>query len=671
MALFPANARRFAGVWRRRDGPAGLPAMSARGCARTSALGAQEANPFWMLGVGPPTDMGSVPDAQPRVRPQPAGARRTAPWGARPACAAMRPGCARSSECPATDRRPLVPAGATWMRGPHLRSAGTAAADTVGLCAGRAGHGHPGIGREPHTAAGRRDRLRSRRRHVRALHRHSAGQAQRAARSAGVAARPAGEPARVDDDRARRDAVRFHFRDARSARRHQGAARAIADSGAQGGDARRRVLREEEPSGAHPRQRAGASRARLVRRRWGTRIRCIARSTRSSTASSTTSTTTSRSSRTLRTDLEQFLEAEEKAADANIQATAEEIHERDRREIAPVIARSQTERRIETYPVPNFLAVFLRQRWVAALEQVYLEAGDESEAWDQAVATIEDLVWSVQPKRTREDRKHLVALLPSLLKRLTTGLHDTAWPREEREQFMENLVEAHAAAVKPQAASAELPTEAVAEQAKADAEQAKAAGDDAGAVKAEELAAAMARAEPVPAPAAPQAAARRRPVPRDRAKPRARHVDRIRRRGRSARVCAARVGEPVARDVPVHQPPGTEGAVDDGRGTGRRFRNDRARLVEAEPLLDQAFTSMMANLGDRSDGGGRTQGAAAALRSRRDCAADPAAATGRARRRTASIPACTGLDASHGDRRADHRRRDPFRQARRTSISRT
>ena len=32
------------------------------------------------------------------------------------------------------------------------------------------------------------------------------------------------------------------------------------------------------------------------------------------------------------------------------------------------------------------------------------------------------------------------------------------------------------------------------------------------------------------------------------------------------------------------------------------FRTDHARLVEAEPLLDQAFTSMLANIGDRAAG---------------------------------------------------------------------
>jgi hypothetical protein len=32
-----------------------------------------------------------------------------------------------------------------------------------------------------------------------------------------------------------------------------------------------------------------------------------------------------------------------------------------------------------------------------------------------------------------------------------------------------------------------------------------------------------------------------------------------------------------------------------------RFRSDRARLVEAEPLVDQAFTSMMASFGDTAE----------------------------------------------------------------------
>ena len=80
-----------------------------------------------------------------------------------------------------------------------------------------------------------------------------------------------------------------------------------------------------------------------------------------------------------------------------------------------MVSRAEIERRVESYPVPHFLASFLREHWHGTLEHVYLKDGDDSDAWTSAVTTLEDLVWSVQPKRSTGDRKHLVALLPSLL----------------------------------------------------------------------------------------------------------------------------------------------------------------------------------------------------------------------------------------------------------------
>src|SRR5581483_4414568 len=135
------------------------------------------------------------------------------------------------------------------------------------------------------------------------------------------------------------------------------------------------------------------------------------------------------------------------------------------------------------HQLPNFLATFLRNNWTRAMERTYLEEGEESDTWAQRLATLDDLVWSVQPKKSGEDRKRLVALLPSLLKRMNVSLQQVPWAPNEREQFMANLVEAHAAAVKPSLAAVPSPTLAVAEQARVEAEHAKAAGDVAAAVK--------------------------------------------------------------------------------------------------------------------------------------------------------------------------------------------
>ncbi len=52
----------------------------------------------------------------------------------------------------------------------------------------------------------------------------------------------------------------------------------------------------------------------------------------------------------LRDDLERYLAEEEKAAEANIQSTAEEINQNDRRTIATGVAKAEIERRIEAVP---------------------------------------------------------------------------------------------------------------------------------------------------------------------------------------------------------------------------------------------------------------------------------------------------------------------------------
>jgi hypothetical protein len=293
----------------------------------------------------------------------------------------------------------------------------------------------------------------------------------------------------------------------------------------------------------------------------------------------------------LRQDLEAFLAEEEKAAEANIQTTAEEINQSDRRQIATGVARAEIERRVEQYPIPKFLASFLRTYWQGALEQVYLQQGEEGEAWGQAVATLEDLVWSVQPKKSNEDRRHLVALLPSLLKRMSAGMQNVSWPPEERERFMSNLVEAHAAAVKPALAAVSLPTVAVAEQAKAEAVIAKAAGDDAAAAKAEQLAAAMEQAEPAPAEPTPE-------VIEDAFLEIAQNLERgmwIEFEDENGQLAFAKLAwiSPLRGTYLFTNRQGQKALSMTAEELAERFRSDSARLVEAEPLIDRAFGSMM------------------------------------------------------------------------------
>ena len=218
----------------------------------------------------------------------------------------------------------------------------------------------------------------------------------------------------------------------------------------------------------------------------------------------------------------------------------------------------------------------------------------KARSWGSGVTTLEDLVWSVQPKRSPEDRRHLVALLPSLLKRLSAGMQNRGWLNEDRESFMANLVEAHAAAVKPSLAQAGSPTAAVAEAAKVQAEIAKAAGDQVLAAKAEALAEAMTQAEPEPVE--PE-----REVVDDDYLEIARSLERgmwIEFEADDGQLAFAKLAwvSPLRGTYLFTNRQGQKALSMTAEDLADRFRADRARLVEAEPLIDRAFTSMITQI---------------------------------------------------------------------------
>jgi hypothetical protein len=302
---------------------------------------------------------------------------------------------------------------------------------------------------------------------------------------------------------------------------------------------------------------------------------------------------------TLRKELESFLAEEEKNAELNIQSSADEINQRDRQEIARVVARSEIERRLEMNTVPSFLGSFLRDNWIGTLMQLHLQSGEESESWTGALATLDDMVWSVQPKRSSEDRKKLIALLPNLLKRLHGGLHGVEWQQGERELFMSNLVEAHAAAVKPSLASVPVPTTAVAEAAAAAAVQASAQGDAETAAKALALAEAMAPAPPPPPPPEPSVE-----VVQDHFADLAATLERgmwIEFESDDGQLAFAKLAwvSPLRGTYLFTNRQGQKAVSLTADELADRFRKDRARLVEAEPLVDRAFVSMMASLEEK------------------------------------------------------------------------
>ncbi len=147
-------------------------------------------------------------------------------------------------------------------------------------------------------------------------------------------------------------------------------------------------------------------------------------------------------------EFEAFLRARETANAEVIEQSARAMHEREKREMARLIAQAEISRHTSQDNLPAPVLAMLKGPWSRVLERVYLRDGGRSARFNDANETADQLVWSVQPKIDAGQRKDLVTALPLLLRRLQEGLDIAAVEKADRDLFFMVLVDCHAAAVK-------------------------------------------------------------------------------------------------------------------------------------------------------------------------------------------------------------------------------
>ena len=147
-------------------------------------------------------------------------------------------------------------------------------------------------------------------------------------------------------------------------------------------------------------------------------------------------------------EFEKFLAQRETANADFVEQSARVVHERERREMARLIAVDETDRRIANIDLPGPVTSILKGPWARMLERVYLRENGRHAGFAQSLETADDLIWSVTPKLNADERKRLVGMLPALLKNLQHGMEVAAVEAEDRGRFFSALVDCHAAAVK-------------------------------------------------------------------------------------------------------------------------------------------------------------------------------------------------------------------------------
>ncbi len=148
-------------------------------------------------------------------------------------------------------------------------------------------------------------------------------------------------------------------------------------------------------------------------------------------------------------DLQVFMEQERAAAATHAAQAATQLREEELRDKPTFVAREEIQRRLEFQALPKLVRQFLHRYWEPLLVKIYMSQGQDSDTWIKAITTMDDLVWSVTPKQTSQDRKKLLVILPKLLKWLDQGLLFLGTPQSERDPFFTELVKYHTEAVRP------------------------------------------------------------------------------------------------------------------------------------------------------------------------------------------------------------------------------
>ncbi|WP_210545002.1 DUF1631 domain-containing protein [Rhodoferax sp. PAMC 29310] len=95
-----------------------------------------------------------------------------------------------------------------------------------------------------------------------------------------------------------------------------------------------------------------------------------------------------------------------------------------------------------------FLTPFLTNPWREVMARAWLTVEEDSAPWDRAVATMEQLIWSTEPKVESDDRRKLVAVLPDLVRHLNVGLDAIDWSGDARATFTRRLIATHMLAIR-------------------------------------------------------------------------------------------------------------------------------------------------------------------------------------------------------------------------------
>ena len=134
-------------------------------------------------------------------------------------------------------------------------------------------------------------------------------------------------------------------------------------------------------------------------------------------------------------ELDAMIAKRDEAIQAATPPYMRQVQAHENRENALASAQTWLQKTLARTGEPAFIE-FLSVHWVRYMQNACLEEGIGGKTWKEGEATIDHLLWSIQPKQTPEERQKLTAVIPALVKRISAGLDAIGVSPEARKPFM-------------------------------------------------------------------------------------------------------------------------------------------------------------------------------------------------------------------------------------------
>ncbi|MCF6751255.1 DUF1631 domain-containing protein [Pseudomonas stutzeri] len=138
-----------------------------------------------------------------------------------------------------------------------------------------------------------------------------------------------------------------------------------------------------------------------------------------------------------------FIGDERRRSELLEQRTRDAEEGRAKAEIARQAVEQALNQRLLGKTLPEVVVRLLQEAWSKVLLLICLKHGTQSSQWDDALMTMDELIWSVTPHADEQSREQLMQLVPNLLKSLREGLTSAAFDPFSTGEFFTQLEALH------------------------------------------------------------------------------------------------------------------------------------------------------------------------------------------------------------------------------------